>query len=134
MRFVARSGLPTGWNGRGAGAVVVERPTAEIIIFHESGVWQPQGDGEVDFSNIFRWSKVEPQTIRLEHLRYGPEQPVYLFDLAAGSDGEWHSVRPHLCRADVYAARLWYDERFIFMAWTITGPKKQETIEYAYSW
>ena len=132
LRFLARSELPTGWNGHGSGTVVVEQPTDDILIFWESGVWQPQGGGEVDFSNIFRWSRLEAAVIRLEHLRYGPEQPVYLFDLTAQSDGEWKSVEPHLCREDVYAARLRYDEPSILMTWTITGPKKQERLEYSY--
>lgn len=133
VNFIARSELPTGWNGYGSGSVAVEQPTDDILIFHEAGVWQPQGGEEVDFSNIFRWSRLGAEVIRLEHLRYGPEQPVYLFDLAVQSDGEWKSVEPHVCREDVYAARLWYDESSILMSWSIIGPKKQERLEYRYS-
>lgn len=132
LSFVARSELPVGWNGHGSGSVVVEQPADDILIFHESGIWQPQGGGEIDFSNIFRWLRLGPEVIRLEHLRYGPEQPVYLFDLAVQDDGEWKSVEPHLCREDVYEAHLWLYEPSILMTWSITGPKKQETLEYSY--
>lgn len=132
VNFVAHSQLTPGWNGRGSGTVTVERLNDDTLVFYESGVWQSQGSGEIEFSNIFRWSRVGAETIRLEHLRYGPDQPVYLFDLVAADHNEWKSVKPHLCREDIYAARLFRQEQSILMNWTITGPKKQETLEYNY--
>jgi hypothetical protein len=134
LRFVAQSALATGWNGVGTGSVIVGAPADSVLIFTESGSWQPTGGRPLRFSNVFRWSRINADLIRLEHLRFGADQPVYLFDLSSEMGGEWISVSPHLCEQDCYAAKLWLQERGLWLRWTITGPKKQECIEYFYEW
>lgn len=130
--FVAHSPNPTGWNGRGGGTVVVEPAGDGAITFTESGVWRPVGRRDIRFSNVFRWSQVGNR-LRLEHLRFGVDRPVYLFDLAPAGDREWSSVSPHLCSEDCYSAVLLVRDDGIVLRWSIDGPRKQEVIEYLYS-
>jgi hypothetical protein len=95
VRFISRSDTP-GWNGIGFGSVAVESPSEEVLVYVESGIWQLAKGRETRFSNVFRWTLTGPELIRLEHLRFGADRPVFLFDVAPGSSGEWASVRPHL--------------------------------------
>jgi hypothetical protein len=131
LSFSARSGRPGGWNGAGRGTVEVQRASEGTMTFTEAGVWRPEGGHDLRFSNVFRWSIVG-NAIRLEHLRFGADRPVYLFDLAPAGQGEWRSASPHLCREDCYAAVLVVRDDGIVLRWSIDGPRKQETIEYTY--
>ncbi len=132
LEFVAQSVLPSGWNGRGSGAVGVEHVGAGALTFTESGTWLPAGGRELDFFNVFRWSLVEPYALRLEHLRFGPNHPVHLFDLTAAMDDEWQSEAPHVCREDCYTARLTIEDSSLRLCWTVVGPRKQQAIDYVY--
>lgn len=134
LHFRARSAGATGWAGTGSGGVIVESPVERILTFAESGLWRPDGGRDVRFRNVFRWSNLGSAVIRLEHLRFGPEHPVLLFDMAPDAAGLWQANRPHLCLADSYSAELRCQDSGINLAWTITGPKKQVTIDYAYRW
>ena len=132
LRIVARSGSLTGWNGIGVGSVVVESPRATVLTFAEAGSLQPPVGRETRFRNAFRWRLVGPELVRLEHLRFGEDHPVYLFDLAPATANSWCSVSPHLCREDCYSAELQLQEWGLFLRWVIAGPRKQECIEYDY--
>ena len=135
LAFEARScaATNTGWNGSGKGVVQVEVVEAGVILFHERGTWTPEAGRQTTISNVFRWT-ADPdfRFIRLEHLRFGPDHPVYLFDLVPVGEGVLESSEPHVCRKDLYAARMEYDEQAIRLRWTITGPKKDEHISYTY--
>jgi hypothetical protein len=133
LSFVARSASRTGWNGRGSGTVVVESAGDEVITYAESGFWRPEGGRDIRFRNVFRWTKAGT-TIRLEHLRFGADHPVYLFDLAPAADREWRAVSPHLCGEDCYAAAMRIQDDEITLRWSVTGPQKSEEIEYTYAW
>ena len=132
LRIVARSGSLSGWNGVGVGSVVVESPRATVLTFAEAGSWQPAVGRETRFRSAFRWWLVGPELVRLEHLRFGEDHPVYLFDLALVAANSWCSVSPHLCRNDCYSADLQLQEWGLFLRWVIAGPRKQECIEYEY--
>jgi hypothetical protein len=82
LRYEAQSGAATGWNGVGTGVVAVSEPARGVVVFEESGIWVSPGKTEMRFTNVFRWSRAD-ETIRLEHLRFGPDQPVFLFDIAS---------------------------------------------------
>jgi hypothetical protein len=73
------------------------------------------------------------EAIRLEHLRFGPESPVLLFDLAPCGGGEWRNVSPHQCREDCYTATLAVNGERLMVRWSIQGPCKRESIGYIYS-
>jgi Family of unknown function (DUF6314) len=134
LQFTARSASPTGWRGSGSGSVAVDSPEPEVVIFRESGLWRPEGGGELRFSNVYRWSVVGSRAVRLEHLRFGPRQPVLLFDLAPESEEVWSSVSAHQCRDDCYSSRLRIQVGGILVRWAIVGPQKREDIEYIYRW
>jgi hypothetical protein len=129
----SRSVTNTGWTGSGRGTVRVEQADGVTMLFHEKGSWTPEHGREITFNNVFRWTAdPDGQLIRLEHLRFGPENPVYLFDLVLVSERVLESAEPHVCREDLYSARMEYDQAAVHLSWTITGPKKDERIAYSY--
>lgn len=122
-----------GWNGIGRGVVHVEQVDCLTMVFNENGSWTPAGGRPIAFSNVFRWTAdFDARLIRLEHLRFGPKQPVYLFDLVPVSQRVWESSEPHVCREDLYTARMEYDLERVELSWTIAGPKKDEKVSYTY--
>ena len=138
LSFTAQSQANTGWQGIGSGKVEVSEPASCTVVFHEAGTWQPSAEhqGVFDFSNVFRWSAVG-EHLRLEHLRFGVDNPVLLFDMACHADGIWRDISPHECGADRYAATLEVtrggaENVRIDVAWSIVGPRKQESIKYSY--
>jgi hypothetical protein len=132
LSFVARIAEPTGWNGRGFGTVDVRLSDDGVMTFTEQGTWQPRDSVRaLRFRNLYRWT-LAGDVLRLEHLRFGVDNPVYLFDLAQVAEQEWRSVSPHLCREDCYTAVLTVGADGINLRWTIAGPRKREVIEYAY--
>src|SRR5262249_11830459 len=116
VRFVAEGSRTTGWTGTGSGTVVVTR-LPDVTVFNESGVWQSVDGRESGFRNSFRWTWLDPH-LRLEHLRFGADQPVWLFDLERVGEGEWRDVAPHQCREDCYSAELRVDDGEIHVRWT----------------
>jgi hypothetical protein len=112
--------------------VHVAQPAEGTIIFTESGVWRPEHGRDIRFSNVYRWT-AGGESIRLEHLRFGDDHPVYLFDLGPVSEREWRSLSPHQCSEDCYAAVLTARDEDIILRWSVDGPTKQEVIEYTYS-
>ncbi|WP_456424657.1 DUF6314 family protein [Rhodocaloribacter sp.] len=134
LRFVACSASDSGWNGAGDGGVAVVKTGANTLTFTESGKWKTDTGRELRFNNVFRWSLYDSGgAIRLEHLRFGPDNPVYLFDLVPENEETWQSVAPHVCRDDSYAAILTVTPDQIELRWTIKGPLKNEVIHYWYS-
>jgi len=133
LRFDARSAATTGWDGVGTGTVAVSEPAVGVVVFDEAGTWHPSvpGQAAVGFKNVFRWSVVG-DALRLEHLRFGPEHPVLLFDMAPGADGVWREVSPHQCREDCYTASLGAEDEQLTVVWSIVGPHKRESIRYTY--
>jgi hypothetical protein len=135
LTFEARSRAAAynGWNGSGKGVVQVEAVKAGVILFHERGVWVPEGGREITFSNVFRWTAdPDGHFLRLEHLRFGPDHLVYLFDLVPVDESVLKSSDPHICGEDVYAAQMEFDHETVRLQWTITGPRKAEDIYYIY--
>ncbi len=134
LRFSAHSETKSGWNGAGRGSVVVAQPDPNTTTFVESGSWQPEEGRELVFSNVFRWSRSDSgKSIRLEHLRHGHANPVYLFALVPNDRDSWHTATPHVCRDDLYSAEMAIGRDAIELLWTVTGPKKNEKIHYWYA-
>lgn len=122
-----------GWSGEGRGQVVVERIDAATLLFHEQGQWQQNGGKQLAFTNVYRWTApTDADALRLEHLRFGSEHPVYLFDLQLADPTTWQSAAPHLCRDDCYTAVMKQTVDELHLSWTIRGPGKDETIVYVY--
>ena len=129
VSFVARCETGTGWAG--AGVIAVSEPGPWILVLEESGHVRPHGHRDFQFTNVFRWSRLG-EVLRLEHLRFGPDHPVFLFDLAPGQDGEWREVSPHVCREDFYSASMRVEAGQLVVRWSIRGPRKQVSIRYVY--
>jgi hypothetical protein len=75
--------------------------------------------------------KLRSDGIGLEHLRFGPEKPVFLFLLEANGPRELRSSCPHACAEDSYRAVLGLGNPLI-LNWNVNGPKLAESIEYRY--
>ena len=133
LTFVATSNLGTaGWNGQGEGIVKCVED-GDVIVFHETGTWQTQEGQTLPFKNVFRWTRNQYEaSVALEHLRFGPENSVFLFDLAGVSESELQSVQPHKCASDFYTGRLTLHRVGFDLLWQIEGPKKDEHILYNY--
>ncbi len=133
LRFAATSALQTAWNGEGTGSVQTELTDSDVLIFRENGEWAPETGRPLRFHNVYRWSKTGRDSVCLEHLRFGPDKPVKLFELVAESPELWTSPAPHHCGDDLYSAVLKVGEDKIDLQWTIRGPRKDERIHYIYS-
>lgn len=132
LEFVAKSqaSSPTGWVGKAVGRVEVQLVDSDRLMFLESGSWSTPEGRTIQFSNTFRWSR-DGGRIQLEHLRFGPDRPVYLFGLVVGGSDELVSDSPHVCSEDLYAATLNLTDE-IRLSWTVTGPAMSESITYRY--
>ncbi|QDU47756.1 DUF6314 family protein [Gimesia panareensis] len=123
----------SGWNGTGTGAVKVECINSQTMLFHESGQWSPPNGQALRFTNVYRWSAFsEQKQLRLEHLRFGNANPVYLFDLQQTSDTQWDSIEPHVCSEDLYTATLSLENEALHLDWKVKGATKNERITYTY--
>jgi len=131
LQFDAWSESSPGWDGIGRGTVAVSEPTVGVVIFDEAGTWQPiiAGRAAVEFKNIYRWSEAG-EALRLEHLRFGADHPVLLFDMAPGENGMWREVSPHHCGEDCYTASHGVEGGQLVVASTIDGPRKREFSRY----
>lgn len=122
-----------GWNGRGQGEVIVTKEGSNTLVFNEKGTWQGKLGDEVSFSNIFRWVlDRNAGVISLEHLRRGPDHPVFLFHLAPSGQHSLSSVDSHLCEGDTYFGQSNFDLYGFRLHWRVIGPKKNEEIDYVY--
>lgn len=134
LRFSASLSDPSGWNGSGAGQVAVTRPEETTLLFAESGWWTTEVGQRLKFTNLYRWSRgSDAETIGLEHLRFGEDRPVYLFDLEVAASNRLVSVAPHICSDDCYSAEMMIDEAEIRLNWSVTGPSTRVAIQYVYA-
>jgi hypothetical protein len=124
----------TGDKGSGRGEVKVEYDADAVVIFRESGTWKGIHDREFNFRNIFRWTlnRIEG-LITLEHLRFGINNPVFLFHLIPAGRNCLESAHAHLCGSDTYFGHLELKLTSIELTWRILGPKKNEMVNYIYS-
>lgn len=136
MTFAAKSksaGGTSGWNGIGKGTVETKLED-NAIVFHERGSWMSEENKRFDFSNVFRWTlKADNGVIALEHLRFGAQNPVFLFTLVPIDSHTLESLDSHVCNQDSYFGQVRCDKHFIQFNWRIIGPKKNEEIDYLYT-
>lgn len=134
LSFHAKTKAKEGWNGKGKGKVTVTKRALHQILFQEKGNWQNNQAAEVSFTNTFRWTLDEINgLISLEHLRYGPDRPVFLFHLVPNGKYSLASVDSHLCEGDTYFGQIRFDTTHLRLHWRVIGPKKNEEIDYYYS-
>lgn len=124
---------PGGWNGKGIGSVVANKEGSNILIFNEKGAWNGSLGTDVGFRNMFRWTlDRNAQLISLEHLRYGPDRPVFLFYLTPTGKHALSSVDSHLCGGDTYFGQIHFDKHSLHLNWRVIGSKKNEELDYCY--
>lgn len=129
----SKSGEEISWDGKGKGDVVLSKPEPNRLVFTEKGSWQGKQGGDVSFSNVFRWTiDRRAGVISLEHLRRGPDHPVFLFHLAPSSKQTLSSVDSHLCEGDTYFGQIHFDRFGLRLNWRVIGPKKNEEINFHY--
>lgn len=131
--LVFHSRSKVGWNGKGRAEVTVMKEGENALIFYEKGNWKGENLQENDFSNTFRWTldKVTGM-ISLEHLRRGPQHPVFLFHLSPSGQHSLTSVDTHLCEGDAYFGQIFCDHQNLRLNWRVIGSKKNEEIDYYY--
>lgn len=137
LSYIAKSNShpQNGKNGQGKGVVIAEKEGNSQITFTEKGQWVGKESGSLDFTNVFRWRlDRSKQMIALEHLRYGRENPVFLFHLAPTSETQLTSIDSHLCAGDSYFGNLTLTARGLSLHWRVIGTKKNDEIIYYYSW
>lgn len=122
-----------GWNGHGTGEVTVTKEGSNLLLFSEKGFWKGKSSQDINFANVFRWTldKISG-TIMLEHLRRGPENPVFLFHLAPSTQHSLSSVNSHLCGGDSYMGQVHFDRSGLKLSWRVIGPTKNEEMRYSY--
>ena len=130
-QFAVKAKAENQWQAVGEGVVKINKPDQQTVIWEEAGQWDSTLNN-LEFSNSYRWTLVDNNEIRLEHLRYGENQPVQLVDIHYQKDNSWTSIEPHLCGEDSYHLDLNVDENCLTLAWQIKGPKKNQfsTIRY----
>lgn len=111
-------------------AVTVHRD-GDTLIVSETGHAEIGGKA-YDATDATRWT-FSGRSISIEHLRYGPEHPVFLVTLTERDDGNWRSVEPHVCDEDLYHAELRIVGNELHLTWRVSGPKKDQTIRTVYA-
>lgn len=121
-------------NVQGEAKVILIRESSHRLIFHETGDWKSTEGQEFRFRNVLRWTlDLKTGVISLEHLRRGPDHPVFLVHLTPFSKNCLSCIHPHACGTDTYFGRLDLARYTLRLRWRITGPKKKEKIDYFYS-
>ncbi|WP_395166760.1 DUF6314 family protein [Francisella salimarina] len=135
FKYESKSGQnsQTGWNGHGYGTVITQQKD-NCIYFKEEGYFiLDSSNKSINISNEYIWQKINSQRISLSHARFGYNNLVKLFDLIHIDDNLWQSEQAHVCVDDLYSAQLYNLESEISLAWKISGPKKDELINYKYT-
>jgi hypothetical protein len=123
----------TGWEGVGEGVVKTEWQNANSLLYYEEGLFTGLRNKTMKCSNVYRWQfNNEKQTVSLEHLRFGINHPVYLFDFIFQSEFQLISACPHLCSKDLYSATMLMEEKSLSLEWLIQKPASISTIKYQY--
>ncbi len=122
-----------GGSGSGKGAVSVSKE-GNSLVFVERGTLENERGGVLEFSNSFRWTH-DPfnSTISLEHLRYGKENPYFLFYLTPQSKDALISIASHSPSENSYFGQLVTLGGRLRLKWRMIGPEINEEIDYYYS-
>lgn len=117
----------------GKAEVMITTPSASSLVFQEKGHWLLDQRPSSAFSNSFCWTlDLNASLVTLEHLRYGPTHPVFLFHLKPLGPHMLESVDAHLCSQDTYLGNIEWDHKRIEFRWRIIGPNKNTELTYYY--
>ena len=118
---------------RGIAGVDVKFPSKSTIIFLEKGAWIIDEIPSTSFSNQFRWTlQLEKNRISLEHLRYGENNPVLLFQLKPSGENTLNPCESFLCDPDTYMGSMNFSKSSFSLHIRVLGPKKNQELLYEY--
>jgi hypothetical protein len=132
--FTAESGANSRmhWNGEGVGSVCADARTHGIWLVERGSFLQTSGSTRrVPFKASWHW-ELGNERLSLSHERYGAGAAVFLCDFVACDETRLVCDQPHLCGADSYHCTLALTGRGFDASWRITGPRKDERLEYHY--
>lgn len=131
LQIVTTLSIKSVVEGVGIASVHVEKQGEECLIFREKGEWLKRN---IAFTNTLRWSlDASKSRVRLDHLRRGVENPLFLLEFVQMGDQIMEAKNPHRCGEDCYFAKIEMLEDGFVLDWKITGPKKNEHLELSYS-
>jgi hypothetical protein len=123
-----------GWEGKGSGIVTCTKVGEDILIFEELGVFETIHQKQLKCKNTYRWGfDGSNQKIALEHLRFGVDNPVFLFDLVQTDTNIWSSSCPHQCDLDEYHGHLILEQNNIKLDWIVKKGDEFNKMDYVYS-
>ncbi len=115
------------------GEVKVKEEKPGVLIFTERGRWVKGEQKNIAFHNCLRWSFIfEDGLVRLEHLRHGPNHPIFLSHMIPMGTKRLQSIDPHLCQEDCYFGHIQFDKQGIYLTWRVLSSHKNETLHYVY--
>lgn len=118
----------------GKAEVEVDSPNNSTLVFREKGYWYHEQIPHTAFYNVFRWTlDSEKLLVVLEHLRYGPSNPVFLLNFTPTKPSLLESVDAHLCAEDTYLGAITWKRSSIDLQWKIIGPHKNSELMYRYT-
>ncbi len=118
---------------RFSGKVKTERPSEKEIIFYEHIRWENEDSLLINARNIYRWTFISPGKIKLEHLRFGENKPLFLVELSKVKKNTWESIEPHNCNNDLYSAELSMNDENTVLSWSVKGPTENYSLKTIYS-
>lgn len=119
------------WSGKGAGSVCVDTRVRDIRFAEQGSFLQTNSTREIPFEARWHW-ELKEHRLRLYHERHGVDSPVFLCDFVACDTTSLICENPHLCNADTYRCTLTLTKQGLDAVWLITGPGKDERLEYHY--
>ncbi len=132
--FNSSSNKPlNGLDGVGTGDVKAVIENEYSILFYENGRFNNTLNKSIKCSNIYRWNFNEKENkIGLTHLRFGFNNPVFLFDLVFDNDNKLISKAPHICKKDEYHAEMILKDETIQLNWLVKSDIKFNRMKYRY--
>jgi hypothetical protein len=126
-----------GWQGEGSGLIKRRSEHSQmtpgaLLETIERGEYAIAPQCKLTMHNHYLW-QFEGDHIRLTHLRFGWDKPVFLFDIIENKAGEIVTRQSHQCAADNYNALFTLLPEGISVQWHIQGPNKCEVLDYVYS-
>jgi len=124
---------PTFEPRKGVASVTVFSEGDSVTLF-ERGTWlSVHSREEITYTNTLRFRFFQKsRKIALEHLRYGKNRPVLLFELEQVGPFTYRSLLPHMCKEDTYTGSVLFDQHYIHLDWQVVGPKKNTSLRAVY--
>jgi len=116
-----------------SGVVRVEINSGKEIIFDEQIRWENESSLLMNSKNVYKWTILPSGNIKLHHLRFGSNNPVFLVELVKSGEDCWESKEPHKCNNDLYNTKLYFEKNSIILQWKVTGPTENYSLETTYS-